>query len=86
MQQGTAISDKDNICKQNDTDSTDILGILDKHSNDKSGLISILQDIQDEYGYLPEKALRMNLIQILSKILRSCSFLRYERYSFKRGN
>jgi len=59
MQQGTAISDKDNICKQNDTDSADILRILDKHSNDRSGLISILQDIQDEYGYLPEKALRM---------------------------
>jgi NADH:ubiquinone oxidoreductase subunit E len=31
--------------------------IVKKHSRDKSGLIAILQDIQEEYNYLPKEAL-----------------------------
>lgn len=33
--------------------------ILDKHAADESGLISILEEIQGKYSYLPEDALRM---------------------------
>jgi NADH-quinone oxidoreductase subunit E len=39
--------------------STDILRILEKHTEDKGRLIAILEEIQDEYGYLPEKSLRI---------------------------
>jgi len=33
--------------------------ILEKHSQDRDGVISILTDIQSRYGYLPEEALRI---------------------------
>lgn len=59
MQRGATVSDKDNMHKQDDVNSKDILGILEKHSTDKGGLIAILEDIQIKYGYLPEKALRI---------------------------
>jgi NADH-quinone oxidoreductase subunit E len=36
-----------------------ILRILENHRDNKGGLISILEDIQVYYGYLPEEALRM---------------------------
>jgi NADH:ubiquinone oxidoreductase subunit E len=36
----------------------DIVGIVDKHSGDRGGLISILEEIQAKYGYLPKDALR----------------------------
>ena len=44
---------------QEDVDSKDILRILDKHNDDRGGLIAILEEIQAEYGYLTEKSLRM---------------------------
>ena len=37
----------------------EILGILDKHQNDRGGLISILEDIQAKYSYLPAEALKV---------------------------
>ena len=37
---------------------TAILGILDKHEGDQGGLISILEEIQAKYSYLPEEALK----------------------------
>ncbi len=40
-------------------DSKNILRIIDKHNENWGGLIAILEDIQAEYGYLPEEALRM---------------------------
>ena len=40
-------------------DLKDVLGILEKHNKDGSGLIAILEEIQAEYGYLPEKSLRI---------------------------
>jgi NADH-quinone oxidoreductase subunit E len=33
--------------------------IVDKHQEKRTGLISILHDIQDRYKYLPEEALKM---------------------------
>jgi len=35
-----------------------VLAILEKHHDDRGGLIAVLEAIQAEYGYLPEKALR----------------------------
>ncbi|MCP4678968.1 MAG: NAD(P)H-dependent oxidoreductase subunit E [Deltaproteobacteria bacterium] len=37
----------------------DIVAILDKHKENHGALIAILEEIQIEYGYLPEKALRL---------------------------
>ena len=34
-------------------------GILAKHSEEQGGLIAILEEIQNEYGFLPEAALRI---------------------------
>jgi NADH-quinone oxidoreductase subunit E len=39
--------------------STKVKSILSKHDSEKRALIPILQDIQDEYNYLPELALRI---------------------------
>ena len=36
-----------------------ILGILDKHEGDRGGFISVLEDIQAEYSYLPAAALKL---------------------------
>jgi len=59
MQQKNAISEKVNNPKQDEVNPEDILKILAKHSNNMGGLIAILEDIQTEYGYLSEKALRI---------------------------
>ena len=37
----------------------EILGILDKHECDGDGLISILEDVQTQYRYLPAEALKL---------------------------
>ncbi len=50
-------SDRVEVCE--DVDVTDILRILEKHNEDRGGLIAILEEIQGEYGYLPEEALRI---------------------------
>ena len=39
-------------------DPEDIRGIVEKHTEKQGRLIAILEEIQDEYGYLPEEALR----------------------------
>jgi NADH-quinone oxidoreductase subunit E len=54
-----AISNKENICAEEEVDLKDILRILEKHNEDRGGLIAILEEIQAEYGYLPEKSLRI---------------------------
>ncbi len=59
MKQDTAIKNKNHINTQEEVDSKDILRILEKHNGDRGGLIAILEEIQDEYGYLPEKSLRI---------------------------
>jgi len=38
--------------------TAEILGILDKHEGDRGGLISILEEIQAKYSYLPAEALK----------------------------
>ena len=55
----TAVSNKENICAEEEVDLKDILRILEKHNDDRGGLIAILEEIQSEYGYLPEKSLRI---------------------------
>ncbi|UCE58606.1 MAG: NAD(P)H-dependent oxidoreductase subunit E [Phycisphaerales bacterium] len=37
---------------------TEIAGILEKHEGDRGGLISILEDVQARYSYLPAEALK----------------------------
>ena len=41
-----------------DGDLKHVLAIVDEHSQDGHGLITILEAIQRRYGYLPERALR----------------------------
>jgi NADH:ubiquinone oxidoreductase subunit E len=36
-----------------------VLGIMENNSGNHGGLISLLEDIQNKYGYLPEEALRL---------------------------
>ena len=44
---------------QQEVDLKDILRIIEKHNKERGGLIAILEEIQDEHGYLSEKALRI---------------------------
>ena len=39
-------------------DTSDVNAVLEKHKDERGGLISILEDIQGKYGYLPEEALK----------------------------
>jgi len=59
MEQNTVVSNKDNIHAEEKVASKDILRILESHNKDRGGLISILEEIQAQYGYLPEEALRI---------------------------
>jgi len=59
MKQEQAISSEEIVHSQEQVDSKDILRILEKHNRNRSGLIAILEDIQSEYGYLPETSLRI---------------------------
>jgi len=59
MKQDTVITNKDNTCAEEELDLKEVLGILEKHSEDRGGLIAILEEIQAEYGYLPEESLRI---------------------------
>lgn len=43
---------------QKDIDLRDITTLLEEHGARRGDLISILEDIQGKYGYLPEEALR----------------------------
>ena len=43
---------------EEDIDQEKILTIVHKYNSERSGLIAMLQEIQTECGYLPEKALR----------------------------
>ena len=59
MEQEQAISSEEIVHSQEQVDSKDILKILEKHDQDRGGLIAILEEIQSEYGYLPEASLRI---------------------------
>ena len=54
----TATAEKEDIHAEVRPDPKDLATILAKHNGARGGLIAILEEIQDEYGYLPEEALR----------------------------
>ncbi len=53
------ISHSETIQSQDKIDSKDILRILEKNTSSRGGLISILEEIQSKYGFLPEASLRI---------------------------
>ena len=59
IQDTEALSSEEKDCLQESVNSKDILGIIKNHNGKLGGLMAILGDIQSEYGYLPEQALRM---------------------------
>jgi NADH-quinone oxidoreductase subunit E len=59
MKQDTAVLNRDNIYAEEETESNDILTILEKYDRNRGGLVAILEEIQNKYGYLPETALRI---------------------------
>ena len=58
MTEGTVRPNEQEACVQEDIDQADVLRMIEKHDEGRGGLIAILGDIQTEYGYLPEEALR----------------------------
>jgi len=59
MIQKAAASNGGEITTQQDVDPVNITKIIEKHDKDRGGIIAILEEIQNEYGYLPEEALRI---------------------------
>jgi len=59
MKQPSAALNEDNGRVLEEVDPERILRIVDKHNKGRGGLIAILEDIQTECSYLPEKALRI---------------------------
>lgn len=59
MKQQSSAPNTDKTDQLEDVDGERILRILEKHNQDRGGLIAVLEEIQTEHGYLPEKALRM---------------------------
>lgn len=59
MKQQSTDLNTDNSDALEDVDSERILTIIERHNQDRGGLIAILEDIQEECSYLPEKALRI---------------------------
>ena len=59
MKKKPEISTEDATYSQEEIEAKDISGILEKHNQNRGGLIAILEGIQTKYGYLPETSLRM---------------------------
>ncbi len=59
MKQQSSVPNTDNRNELEDVDGERIVKIVDKHYQDRGGLIAILEEIQAECGYLPEEALRI---------------------------
>jgi len=59
MKQQSTAPDTDHRDGLNEVDSERVLRIIDRHNQDRGGLIAVLEEIQTAYGYLPEKALRI---------------------------
>ncbi len=68
--------------------TTDVIDLVTKHRNDRGGLVTILEDIQSKYGYLPENVLRIVATetgQSLVDVYGVATF--YKSFSLKpRGN
>ena len=61
-----------------------IENVLDRHQRDKTAIIAILQDIQDEVNYLPEDALRYVAQALDVPISKVCSLATfYKAFSLK---
>jgi NADH-quinone oxidoreductase subunit E len=59
MKQQSTMLNPDNCDALEEVDTDHISTIIEKHHQNRSGLIAILEAIQAEYSYLPEKALRI---------------------------
>jgi len=59
MNQGMTTRGEQVVHLQKDVDSRDVQRILEKNDTARGALISILGEIQAEYGYLPQEALRL---------------------------
>lgn len=59
MKQDSVTLTKGDSDELENVDTERILKILDKHNEDRGGLIAVLEEIQAECSYLPEKALRI---------------------------
>lgn len=59
MKQQSTTVNTDNSDALEDVDSERILTIVERHNQDRGGLIAVLEDIQAECSYLPENALRI---------------------------
>ncbi len=59
MKQKSVLSDKNDGTIEQEIDTKDISNIVEKYNQDRGGLITILEEIQTKYGYLPEKSLRI---------------------------
>jgi len=59
MKQQSTTANTDDRDGLEDVDCEHILRIVEKHNHDRGGLIAVLEEIQAECGYLPEKALRI---------------------------
>ena len=58
--------------------------ILDRYVGDRSAIIRALQDIQDQYNFLPREALEMTAEQLdvpMTKVLRAATF--YKAFSLE---
>lgn len=57
MIQKAVVSNGKEAMTQHDVDPGNITKFIKKHDKDRGGIIAILEEIQTEYGYLPEEAL-----------------------------
>jgi NADH-quinone oxidoreductase subunit E len=48
---------QEDICKIRQEESSQVMEILQRHPPKKANLIPVLQDIQDHFGFLPERAI-----------------------------
>jgi NADH:ubiquinone oxidoreductase subunit E len=58
--------------------------ILDRYADDQSAVLRALQDIQEQYNYLPREALEMTADRLgvpLSQVLRAATF--YKQFSLE---
>ncbi len=59
IRNNTALPNEEDVCMQEGINSKDVLRIIENHSGKMGGLMTILGEIQSEYGYLPETSLKM---------------------------
>jgi len=59
MTEKAALLSTDDAVMQQDVNPANVIKIIEKHAEDRGGIIAILEEIQTSYGYLPEKAIRI---------------------------